>query len=265
MLRSLLVACLLSVCPLWAGPKVEIIAHRGASWDAPENTVASFKEAWKQNADGAELDLHLTKDGKLVVIHDATLKRTSGLPDKVRDLTLEDIRKLDAGKWGKWKDAKFAGEKYPTLEEMLATRPAGKKVYVELKSGVEAVPELIRVLDATKAPPELTPVISFNADVIALFKKERPKHPAYWIVALTPFTTAEKLIERAKQIQADGLDLSAQPMLDAAFAKKVRDAGLRLDVWTVNDAAVARRMVEIGVQGITTDRPGWLREQLNTK
>ncbi|MFQ3591865.1 MAG: glycerophosphodiester phosphodiesterase [Gemmataceae bacterium] len=262
MLRSLLVACVVAVAPLWAEPKVEIIAHRGASWDAPENTVASFREAWKQNADGGELDVHLTKDGKLVVIHDATLQRTSGLPDKVRDLTLEEICKLDAGKW---KDAKFAGEKYPTLEQMLATRPAGKKVYVELKSGPEAVPELIRVLDAAKVPADLTPVISFNAEVIAAFKKERPKHPAYWIVALTPFSTAEKLIERAKQIKADGLDLSARPMLDAAFAKKVKEAGLRLDVWTVNDAEVARRMVEIGVQGITTDRPGWLREQLNLK
>ena len=148
---------------------------------------------------------------------------------------------------------------------MLATRPTGKKVYVEVKAGPEAVPELIRVLDAAKVPADLTPVISFNAEVIAAFKKERPKHPAYWVVALNEKTSAEKLIERAKQIKADGLDLSARPMLDAAFAKKVKDAGLRLDVWTVNDAAVARRMVEIGVQGITTDRPAWLREQLDAR
>jgi glycerophosphoryl diester phosphodiesterase len=260
-LLVLLGACL-SAPLVAAETKVEIIGHRGASWDAPENTVASFKEAWKQNADGAELDVHSSKDGKLVVIHDATFKRTSGVPDKVRDLTLEQIRKLDAGKW---KDPKFAGEKYPTLDEMLATRPAGKKVYVEVKVGPEAVPELLRVLDATKAPAALTPVISFNSEVIAAFKKARPDHPAYWIVSLGDKSTAEKLIERAKQIQADGLDLSAKPMLDASFAKKVKDAGLRLDVWTVNDPAVARRMVEIGVDGITTDRPGWLREQLNAK
>jgi glycerophosphoryl diester phosphodiesterase len=260
MSRLLFASCLVAVAPLWAGPKVEIVAHRGASYDAPENTVASFKEAWNQKADGAELDVHLTKDGKLVVIHDATLKRTSGIADKVCDLTLEAIRKHDAGKW---KDAKFAGEKYPTLDEMLATRPTGKKVYVEVKAGPEAVPELIRVLDAAKVPTELTPVISFHSEVIAAFKKERPKHPAFWIVSLNEKTTAEKLIERAKQIKADGLDLSAKPMLDAAFAKKVKGAGLRLDVWTVNDPALARRMVEIGVQGITTDRPAWLREQLN--
>ena len=74
--------------------------------------------------------------------------------------------------------------------------------------------------------------------------------------------TANELIERAKQIGADGLDLSATETLDAAFAKKVKSAGLKLYVWTVNDIALARRMVAIGVDGITTDRPGWLREQL---
>ena len=89
----------------------------------------------------------------------------------VADSTLDELRKLDVGKW---KDEKFAGEKIPTLDEMLATVPAGKRVFIEVKCGPESVPELDRVLKASKLKPEQTPVISFNADVIAAVKKARP-------------------------------------------------------------------------------------------
>src|SRR5262245_24153707 len=101
-------------------PPLEIIAHRGASHDAPENTVASFQEAWRQKADSAELDIQLTKDGRIVVLHDSTTKRTTGTDLKVSEQTLAELRKLDAGSW---KGEKFKGEKLPTLAEMLATAP----------------------------------------------------------------------------------------------------------------------------------------------
>lgn len=244
--------------------KVEIVAHRGASFDAPENTVAAIKLAWEQKADASEFDVYLTKDGKLVVIHDATTKRTAGADLKVADSTLEELRKLDAGKW---KAEKFAGEKLPTLEEMLATVPAGKRVFIEIKCGPEAVPEMDRVLKAGKLKPEQACVISFNADVVAASKKARPDLQALWIVSLNSKNakpkTAEELIEKAKEIKADGLDLSATPaVLDKAFGDKVKAAGLKLYVWTVNDAELARKMIAAGVESITTDRPGWLREQL---
>lgn len=252
--------------PLVSAGSVEIIGHRGASYDAPENTVASFKEAWKQDADAAELDIYLTKDGQIIVIHDATTKRTTGMEGKVAEMTLADLRKLDAGKW---KGPAFMGEKLPTLTEMLATASEGKRVFVEVKCGPEIVPELNRVLKASKLPAKLTPVISFHAEVISALKKERPDVPAYWLVSLNSNKekppTAEELIAKAKEIKADGLDLSASNVLDEAFAKKVKAAGLGLYVYTVNDPKRARRMVEIGVEGITTDRPGWLRERLAGK
>lgn len=259
-----LLALALPVPAAAADPRVEIVAHRGASHDAPENTVAAIKLAWEQKADAAEFDVYLTKDRKIVVIHDKDTKRTAGGVTKVvAESTLEELRALDVGKW---KSEKFAGEKVPTLEEMLATVPAGKRVFVEVKCGPEIVPELDRVLKAAGLKPDRTPVISFNAAVVAAVKKARPDLPAYWIVSLNPKKapppTAEQLVARAKEVHADGLDLSAADLLDAAFAKKVKAAGLGLYVWTVNDAAVAKRMVEIGVDGITTDRPGWLREQL---
>jgi glycerophosphoryl diester phosphodiesterase len=245
-------------------PKLEIVAHRGASFDAPENTVAAIKLAWEQKADAAEFDVYLSKDGKIVVTHDANTKRITGVDRKVVDQTLAELRALDVGKW---KNAKFAGERMPTLEEMLATVPAGKRVLIEVKCGPEIVPELDRVLRGCKRKPEQTPVIAFNAAVIAAVKKARPDLKAYWLVTLSPKKskprTAEELIARAKDIQADGLDLSADPkVLTKEFGSKVTAAGLALYVWTVNDVELAKQMIDAGAASITTDRPGWLRERL---
>lgn len=249
-----------------AEPKVEIIAHRGASYDAPENTVAALKLAWEQGADAAEFDVYLSKDGHIVGMHDKDTERTAGVKKLVAETTFAELRKLDVGKW---KDPKYAGEKVPTLAELLATVPAGKKVYVEVKCGPEIVPALIQGLKASGLKPEQTPVICFNADVIAAVKQAQPSLPAYWLAGLKENKktkkappTAEQVIATAKKIHADGVDLQAAPLLDKTYADKVKAAGLRLFVWTVNEADEAKRMVEIGAEGITTDRPAWLREQL---
>lgn len=246
-------------------PVTEIIAHRGASFDAPENTLTSIKLAWEQGADVAEFDVFLSKDGKIVVIHDATTRRTAGVDKPVVEQTLAELRKLDVGKW---KDPKFAGELIPTLDEVLATVPTGKRVFIEVKCGPEIVLELDRVLTASKLKPEQTVIISFSADVVAAVKKARPDLTAYWIVTLSPKKakprTAQELIEKAREVHADGLDLSADAtVLTPEFAKQVREAKLALYVWTVNDVELARKMLAAGVQGITTDRPRWLREQLS--
>lgn len=238
---------------------VEIVGHRGASFDAPENTVSAIKLAWEQGADGAEFDIYLTKDGKIVACHDKDLKRTAGTEKLIVESTLEELRKLDVGSW---KSPKFAGEKIPTLTEMLATVPRGKKVYIEVKCGPEIVPELLREMTASGLPPALTPVICFDANVVAAVKKARPDAPAYWLVDVKKEPDVEKVIAKAKEIHADGLDLSAKPELTVEYAAKIKAAGFRLDVWTVNDVEVAKRMIGLGVQGITTDRPAWLREQL---
>jgi glycerophosphoryl diester phosphodiesterase len=264
MLRTVMTAAALSL-PLSAAAAdrpVEIVGHRGASHDAPETTVASVRLAWEQKADAAEFDIYLTKDRKIVVIHDKDTKRTAGGVNKVvADSTLAELRALDVGAW---KDAKFVGERIPTLAEVLATVPDGKRVFIEVKPGPEMVPELLAALTESKLPPARTPVISFNAAVIAAVKKARPDVPAYWIVGLNGKTppTAGQLLAKAKENGADGLDLSASPALTEEYAKAVKAAGLKLYVWTVNDVPTARRMVRLGVDGITTDRPGWLREQL---
>ena len=175
--------CMIAHTPDAPAPKVEIVAHRGASHDAPENTVAALKLAWDQKADGAEFDVHLTKDGKLAVMHDKDTKRTAGVSKGIAASTFDELRALDVGAW---KGATFKGERVPALEEMLAAVPAGKRAFVEVKCGPEAVPELVRALKASALRPEQAPVISFDAAVVAAVKKARPEVPAYWLVSLTP-------------------------------------------------------------------------------
>ncbi len=240
---------------------VEIIGHRGASFDAPENTLASINLAWKQNADAVEFDVWQSCDGQIVVFHDANTKRIGGLDEPVFKQSLAELQRLDVGRW---KSIEFAGERIPTLGEVLATVPSGKRALIEVKCGPEAVPELVRVLKASQLAPKQTAVISFSSEVVAAIKQASPELPTYWVVNLTgEKRTAESLIATAKEINADGLDFSATPeVLDRAFGSKVLDAGLRLCVWTVDSVELAHAMIAAGVESITTNRPGWLRVQL---
>jgi glycerophosphoryl diester phosphodiesterase len=242
-------------------PKPHIIGHRGASFDAPENTLAAFRLAWEHGADGCELDVHATKDGQIVAIHDADLRRTAGIDRRVADVTLAELQALDVGRW---KADTFAGERVPTLTEVLATMPQGGYLLIEVKCGAAHVPELVAVLSASGLPADRTVVIAFDAEVIMAVKLALPGVVAYWVVDLDERPAPPlALADLAKATGADGLDLSASSdRLDTGMAAAVRGAGLRLYVWTVNDPAVARRMIDLGVDGITTDRPGWLREQL---
>lgn len=237
---------------------VAIVAHRGASHDAPENTVAAFRLAWEQGADGAECDLYLTGDGRIIAFHDKTTKRTAGVDLPVAQTNFADLRRLDVGSF---KGARFRGEQPPTVEELLATAPPGKQVYLEVKCGPEIVPALLRELDRLGRPVGETPVICFGAEVIAEYKRLAPERPAYFLHDPSKIAAGE-LVDSARRMRADGVDLKACPELDEAYAEAVREAGLRLDVWTVNDVAVARRMAGLGVRGITTDRPAFLREGL---
>jgi glycerophosphoryl diester phosphodiesterase len=174
-----LVSCLLlrGAVP---GPShaAEIIAHRGASHSAPENTLASANLAWKRNADAVEIDVWLTKDGRIVALHDKTTERTTGRKWNVAERTLAELKTLDAGTW---KDKTWAGERIPALEEILATIPDGKRLFIEIKCRAEIVPELERVLKASGKPPAQTAVISFDLDTVRAFKKQMPQLAVYWV------------------------------------------------------------------------------------
>lgn len=247
------------------GSAVEIVGHRGASFDAPENTLASMKLAWKQKADAIETDIHLSKDGKLVVLHDFDTKRVGGVDKKIVDQTWDELQKIDVGSW---KNEKFDGEKIPTLDSFLKTIPDGKRIFIEIKIGTEILPELAKVLKASGKKAEQLAIITFKYDVAKAAKARFPKHQIYWLSSWAKdkktgqFPKIDEMIEQAKAAKLDGLDLNFNFPIDQAFVKKVHDAGLKIYTWTVDDVAVAKAEVEAGVDGITTNRPEFLREEL---
>lgn len=244
---------------------VEIIAHRGASFDAPENTLASMKLAWKQKADAIETDIHLSKDGKLVVLHDFDTKRVAGVEQKNVEQTFEELRKFDVGKW---KAEKFSGEKIPTFDSILKTIPEGKRIFIEIKVGPEILPELEKVMQSSGKKAKQLAIITFKYDVAKASKAKFPKHEVYWLSSWEKdkktgqFPDIDEMIEKAQTAKLDGLDLNFKFPIDKEFVKKVHGAGLKLYTWTVDDPAVAKAEVEAGVDGITTNRPEWLRAEL---
>lgn len=267
-MKSVIAAALLLVQNIVA---VEIIAHRGASHDAPENTLAAVKLGYEQGADGVEIDIHLTKDGKIVLMHDFDTARTGGGPKKkITDQTLDEIRKLNVGKWGAFTNANF-NEKAPTLAEVLKLVPAGKKLFIEIKVGPEIIPALERELKMATQKPEQLVIITFNYETAKAARKTFPQLKTYWLVGWSKdkvtgeFPKFDETLAKAKEAGVNGLDLNFNWPLDKAGVKRIRDAGLEWHVWTVDDPAKARDLAALGVDSITTNRPGWLREELARK
>jgi glycerophosphoryl diester phosphodiesterase len=153
------------------GPVPEIVAHRGESADAPENTLSAFRLAWERGVKAIELDVHLTTDGVLICGHDADMKRTAGSPARIKETSAEELRKLDVGSW---KGPRWEGERMPTLGEALATLPDDARCFIEVKVGPEAVPALVEAVGASGKRPEQLVIISFNAETIAEAKQAAP-------------------------------------------------------------------------------------------
>jgi glycerophosphoryl diester phosphodiesterase len=245
---------------------MQIIGHRGASHEAPENTRESVELAWEQQADGAEIDIRLTRDGAIVAIHDADTKRTTGVNVEVAKATLPELRQLDAGAW---KGKQWKGVRIPTLEDILATIPEGRFLFIEIKTGPEIASPLARVLQQSKVS-DRTRLISFNRAALSAAKRALPEIPAYFLAELKQdrltqrwSPAADKLLEVVQAERFDGLDLGGVAGLTAKFADAVH--AFPLYTWTVNDADVALRLRKLGISGVTTDRPGWMREQLRPK
>ncbi|MFC7337821.1 glycerophosphodiester phosphodiesterase [Haloferula chungangensis] len=240
-----------------------IVAHRGASHDAPENTLPAFELAWKQGADAIEGDFHLTADGKIVCIHDYDTARTTGTKKIVKDSTYEDLTALEAGSWfaEKWK-----GTHIPLFSEVAATVPVGGKFYVELKCGPEIVPVLIRELAQSTLTDEQVVIIAFDPKVIQTVKKEVPQYKAYWLSSFDKSSplkpSADAVIKTLRSIGADGFSSKADPRLNQAFIQAIADAGFEYHCWTIDRPEEADRFEKLGAASITTNRPEFIRERL---
>ena len=248
------------------GLAIEIIAHRGASHDAPENTLPAVTLAWERDADAVEVDVFLSKDGVVVAIHDKTTKRVAGEDRAVSDQTLVELKALDVGRW---KHVKYAGTRIPTISEALATVPNGKRLVIEIKGDDQAiVPALEKAVDQSGKRSQVV-FIAFSYDLIVAAKRLMPDAPAYWLYG---YSTRERLhyrilsnsdlIEKAKSANLDGLDLRHDGGFDESFVEQIRAQGMKIYVYTVNDPGRARELEAMGVAGVTTDRPGFMRKAL---
>ena len=243
---------------------MEIIAHRGASYLAPENTLASVRLGFELGADAVEVDVWQSSDGRVVAIHDADTERVSGRRLVVSETSFEELRAVEVGAW---KHERFRGERIPSLEEVLALIPDGRRLFIEVKCGPEVVPALAGVLAASGKGSEQTPVISFDLEVVRAVKAALPALEVSFLAEWRPSEgleppTVEELISLARGAGLDGLDLQAPGPYDAAFIAKIRAAGLKLYVWTVDDPILGAELGSLGVDGITTNRPAWMRRQL---
>jgi glycerophosphoryl diester phosphodiesterase len=232
-----------------------IVAHRGSSFEAPENTLPAFRLAWEQGADAIEGDFLLTKDGQIVCIHDASTKRLADKNLVVSKSTFEELRALDVGAW---KHTKFKGTKIPTISEVFATIPKGKKIFVEVKCGPEIVPFLVKEIRKANLETDQVRLICFNTKVIKSFKENMPNHKAYWLSGFNKKNgswkpSVDQVITTLQNCKADGLD--SQHTIPPEFSKSVIKAGFEWHAWTINDARTAQRLAKRGIDSITTDRP----------
>lgn len=242
--------------------RLRIVAHRGASFDAPENTLAAINMAWVQAADAVRLDVMFTQDGYPVVVDESRISQVGGASFSVSKQTLASLRQLDVGFW---KGAKYEGERIPTLAQALANVPSGKSVFIEIKCGSEGVAAILKTIEASGLACDQLRIIARAADAIAASKSLRPDLQASWSIEL-PQDSAPKdfaaIIAQAQAIHADGVDISAESALAEKFAAGVKEAGLRLDVRAVHDVETVRKAMAGGAATITTDRPEWLRTEL---
>jgi glycerophosphoryl diester phosphodiesterase len=259
-----------------AAPSPLVIAHRGASAQAPENTLPAFQLAWAQGADGIEADFQLTKDGHIVCLHDKDTKRLAAQQLTVADATLEELRKLDVASiqpqaseraLRSWNGDKYKGVRIPTIAEVFATVPPGKKIFIEIKCGPEIIDPLLRALASSGLSPDQVFVICFESAVLKSLKERDPKWRTAWLCSFEkrangkPRTAPAKVIKTLREIKAFAL-MSGGGDVDKTLLAKIRAVGIEHYVWTINDPKLAATYRAQGVDAIITDVPAEMRAAL---
>lgn len=228
---------------------VTVVAHRGAAGKAPENTLAALRQAIEDGADWIEIDVQETVDGEVVVVHDSDFMKLSGVPLKVRDGTLEQIRGIDVGSWF---DPRFAGERVPTLREVLEMARGRSRVVIELKYyGYDHMLEQ-RVVDTVEATGMAADVAIMSLEYEGI-RKIRALRPD-WTIGLL----AARAIGDLTALDTDFVAVNSG-MANARLIRRAASNGKQLFVWTLNDPVSMSRMMTAGVDGIITDEPEMAR------
>lgn len=229
-----------------------IIGHRGAMGYEPENTLVSFDKALELDVDGVELDVHFSKDNEVVVIHDAKLRRTTNGSGYVKDFTLEELKKLDAGK----------GQSIPTLREVITLMNKRCLINIELKA--EGVARLVAdiIIEAINHgwTTDLFLISSFDHHELMRFHEALPLVPFAPLIAAKPIDYACF----AQTMKAYAVNPAAD-FIDRIFVNDAHQRGLKLITWTVNDRDEIKKIIELGVDGIISNYPDRVRAVLDEK
>ena len=232
-----------------------IVAHRGAAGAAPENTLASFRQAIKDKTDWIELDVQESSDGKIVVMHDSDFMKLAGKDIKVWDATQAQMGDIDIGSWF---DPSFSSEYVPTLREVLAMSKGKAGVVIELKyygHDEQLEQRVIDIVEEMDMVNEIA-IMSLKYDAVKKVRALRPK----WTVGLLSATAIGDL----SQLDADFLAV-AMGMASGGFIRRAHEAGKQVFVWTVNDPVSMSRMISLGVDGIITDEPEMARSVMEER
>jgi glycerophosphoryl diester phosphodiesterase len=237
-----------------------VIAHRGASGHAPENTMASFRRAVEMGARFIETDLQLARDARVIAIHDLTYDRTTTGKGEIHQLPMKQIRTLDAGSWFGERDGKsYAGEKVPVLEEILDFAEKNDVIfYLEIKSGqawgIEHV--VVATLRDRNAGARVV-IISFDPGTLDTVQRL----DSTMMTGLLCEIPSSDLVERTVRAGARQLVVRGD-LITSTITEKAHRAGLQVVAWTINEVEQMRQMIDAGVDGIITDYPERLIELL---
>ena len=226
-----------------------IIAHRGISFDLPENSLSAFDASWAVGVDGIEGDFHLTRDGSIVCIHDNNTSRVCNKNLVICNSTLQELKELNLQCEGK----DHLNIKIPTLTEVLKTVPSGKKIFIEIKCGVEILSPLIKELSRSKINSTQVVIISFDRQVVKELKEMAPEYKALLLYSYKEGREVSSLINEMFDIKADGIGTDNQ--LSKEFVEKVIISGLEYHSWTIDNADTANQLISWGTNSITTNEP----------
>jgi len=231
-----------------------VMAHRGSMGHAPENTLAAFQLGIDQGCNAIELDIHLSKDGELVVIHDDTLNRTTNLTGKVNDLTVQELKQADAGSWF---DEQFAGERIPLLEEVIDLVPPHILLNIEVKRSYGGQLES-KLLELLKRKNRIQHVVlsSFNLKSLKQLKLAEPEVKIGIIYNVN-------VVQHRDFANLMGVPVySLHPNFQSIDPEDIQDAvsnGIKVFPYTINDEQDLKLAISHGVSGIITNFPDRLR------
>jgi len=229
-----------------AVPRPLVIAHRGASAEAPENTLAAFERALALGADGLELDVRLSRDGIPVVFHDATLSRLAGRRVRLDRLTLAELQTV-----------RVRGEPIPTLVEVLRRTRNRATVQIEIKEGVPVAP-IVRAVEQARAGADVI-LAAFDAGAVHAARRHAPRLPR---MLISKGGRTVRLASALTALEAAGISLDHRAIRSPAPVEALQAGGWRVWCWTVNDPAAMLRLASWGVDAILSDHPALLRTAL---